>query len=1052
MPFEKIKKELDSILKGEGYSFDEYLETGLIYVNENKSTCLKIDIDICNRNKYQYISYTSVQNELVNKYDLFLRFSISTIHDLDRFLIEFRFFTKAESEPEKLKQYGANREELEIDPTLPEATFEECFSLAFGEKNLYALTRESRYYDFDGKRRYIDYVLKTTKQNYAIELNGEAFHHPAVIKEKRYASQLFKQNSLSAEGYKVFRWSQRGMADKDRFIQEIKLYFGEPEYFESTPHFKSLRYLKTFLLAEHQHDALAYIDSLRDEGRNTFIIVLPTATGKTEIFIEDIYRQSLKNSLFRALVLVPRNKLVDQTISRFKERYPDVNIGNNFNNTETKYVCIQTYAYILRHYHENVSDEFDYIVVDEAHHAQANGLKRVLEYYNPKNLLGFTATDQRLDQKRLEDIFGQYETQLTLKEAMQKGLVPPVSVYRLETSIDLSNVRFNGKDFVKSDLQKSILISSRDEMIVSLIKDAFRAPIIDSSELKQGLVFCVDIKHANRVAELFNKEGINAAAVSGQNRIQSDKALNEYKEGGIQFLCACDLLNEGWDSPQTSILVMARPTMSKVLYMQQLGRGLRHDKKKERVYVIDVVDSYGAKLQSWSAHGLFGIRTYIPFGDLLGAKVGEGTAELQILSGLYEQEIKLVPLDIFTMQEQLADMLSEEQLARELFVSTGTVRIWLKRRDIDADYQLPFGRRTLSFFSRETLSDIRKKKNINIHTDETRKEDFIDFVAERDYTFSYKMIFLCLMFKLANERGEVDLPKLTQQYSSFYKAFLEKNNAADRENSPVNKIDFLGNENELQKSILKNPFEKFERKRFMHHCTDLNYICFDSLLWRQLETNDILSIQEQMFQDLTDYYEKLNLIVSENIRNQLQFISEKVDVNELEGIDDKLKFYDTVSELNKYTTVIPYYPIEVAAGNFADSEIIEEPASWLDISKTNFQGVLTKDLFVTRIKGHSMEPTIPDGSYCLFKYGVVGSRNGRVVLAKKDGVLDKDFQTSFTVKRYFSEKMASSEFEWRHKKIELRPDNPEYDVIEINEDDAVSFLIVAEFIQLLRVN
>lgn len=173
------------------------------------------------------------------------------------------------------------------------------------------------------------------------------------------------------------------------------------------------------------------------------------------------------------------------------------------------------------------------------------------------------------------------------------------------------------------------------------------------------------------------------------------------------------------------------------------------------------------------------------------------------------------------------------------------------------------------------------------------------------------------------------------------------------------------------------------------------------------------------------------------------------NINEKKNAFKKINFIADVKTDEKYTSFLPFYPIEIAAGNFADSEVIEEPSSWLDISRTNYHGALTKDLFITRIKGHSMEPGIPDGSYCLFKYGVVGSRNNRVVLVKKDGIIDPDQQTSFTIKRYYSEKTENTDFEWAHQKIELRADNPEYDTIEIKEEDADSFVVVAEFIQIL---
>jgi len=180
--FDHIKKEISPFLETFGYQYHKHKETGLIYQHQLQSICLIIDINICNLKYYPYIDYTSVQNEFTHQNDLLLRFSISSDNDIERLKIELEFFTSEEPEPDKLKKYGANRQEQKIDPTLPEATFESCFAQAFGEKSLYALTREAEYYDYDGKRRFIDYVLKTENGNFAIELNGEQFHHPAAIK------------------------------------------------------------------------------------------------------------------------------------------------------------------------------------------------------------------------------------------------------------------------------------------------------------------------------------------------------------------------------------------------------------------------------------------------------------------------------------------------------------------------------------------------------------------------------------------------------------------------------------------------------------------------------------------------------------------------------------------------------------------------------------------------------------------------------------------------------------------------------------------------------
>ena len=145
-----------------------------------------------------------------------------------------------------------------------------------------------------------------------------------------------------------------------------------------------------------------------------------------------------------------------------------------------------------------------------------------------------TATPDRSDQQRLEKIFGEYEPQLSLEEAIQQGLVPPVRCYRVESNIDLSEVRFNGKEYVKNDLQRTLLVPSRDQLIADVIKKYFS----EQFSKKQGVIFCVDIQHTKRMAKLFREEGIAAESVDGRDRIKARIAINKYNSHEIRFLCA----------------------------------------------------------------------------------------------------------------------------------------------------------------------------------------------------------------------------------------------------------------------------------------------------------------------------------------------------------------------------------------------------------------------------------------------------------------------------------------------------------------------------------
>lgn len=676
-------------------------------------------------------------------------------------------------------------------------------------------------------------------------------------------------------------------------------------------------------------------------------------------------------------------------------------------------------------------------MVDEAHHAAAHGLRKILEHFTPSHLLGVTATPERFDQQKIEEIFGEYSPQLSLEDAIQKGLVSPVRCFRVKSNIDLSEVRFNGREFVKNDLQTTLLVPSRDLLIVDLLHRYFGGEF----RHKQGVVFCVDIKHAKRMADVLSKSGITAAAVDGKDRKKADEAQKLYNRGTTRFLCACDLLTEGWDSPQTSILVMARPTFSKVLYMQQLGRGLRNHPGKEALYVIDVVDNYGAKLQPLSLHALFKIPNYLPFANLLDPKREDRQDEIIVLDGLFEGERRIEPVDIFTFEEMYGSFLNEEQLARELFVSTGTVRQWVRKGKIISDVTYPFGRRQLHFFDPQQVEFIREQNGLKGHSEETRVEDFEEFLDKRDYTFSYKIIFLLSFLKICNARSEASLPDLLELYHRFYADLLNKHGQNERETCPYNRQEYLTDSQEIKRSILANPFEKFERKRFFYHCKDLNYIALDPTLVSNIKPEKYSKIAEQMEHDLHDYYEKIGISIS---KEDYSFLLNKKDSE-----SSHLLLVDNPTADQKYSELLPFYPLQVAAGGFKDSEIPIEPESWFVVEGLTTRRSLSSSMFVAQVSGKSMEPTIPDGSYCLFTFEIGGSRNGRIVLAQKSDLADQDTGAGYTVKTYRSVKVVGEDADWQHESISLLPVNPEYEEIVIPAEDAENFSVVAFFVEVL---
>ena len=247
----------------------------------------------------------------------------------------------------------------------------------------------------------------------------------------------------------------------------------------------------------------------------------------------------------------------------------------------------------------------------------------------------------------------------------------------------------------------------------------------------------------------------------------------------------------------------------------------------------------------------------------------------------------------------------------------------------------------------------------------------------------------------------------------------------------------------MQQSLLRNPFEKFERKRFFYHCKDLNYIAMDRLLIEQLKADDYANIKEQMIQDLKNYYSKLQITIAEDDFNFL------LGQKESKPGHGKIVFLDSVRNKEKFKTALPFYELSIAAGEFLDSETPAEPEAWIDISGLSKRKSFDKYMFVSRIQGRSMEPVISDGSYCLFTRETAGTRNNRIVLAQKLGLHDVDTGASFTIKKYESSKIYDSDTEWRHENIILKAANSYYEDIVIPPEEADQFSIIAYYLETL---
>lgn len=648
----------------------------------------------------------------------------------------------------------------------------------------------------------------------------------------RYIKQLVRQNTLSLLGNSVFRFSTNNILAKEQMIENIKRFFGNKQEFVNINSIKSER---KFELYQHQKEYLDKFNELREVGTKSILVILPTASGKSQIVISDL--QSYYQSFKRVLIMVPSLKIKEDWEERVRVLYNEC-------------VEVRTYNAAFKDRLTHEPDYYDYIVFDEAHHAQAPNCKKTIQYYNPQFLVGLTATPDRLDQRKITDIFGNYDTHLTLEEAIKKDIISNIRVFRLKSNIDLSEVRFNGKDFNNADIEKTLFVDSRNELIAETLKKYFEPRM---GFYKQGLIYCVNVAHAKKLAQFLQGIGLTCEAVYGTNK-KNEVVFDRYKKKELQFMTTCQMISEGWDSPQTEIIVMARPTLSKVLYLQQLGRGARKYPGKECLYCIDVVDNYSAQLRPWCFNSLFHLNTYAPW---MGFKSGRTNEYLELL-GLSEMEMKLEEIDILTFEEKYPGIKSAEQAARLLFVNTDTLKSWVKKEASLASLYLTVGNRKVPFFSDDDILIIRNKKNLKAHSEETILEDFTDFIDQNSLTYSFKLVFLLKFLDLVDNDGECNFNQLAEKYKQFYMDRLNRGLQVDRKGCVFTK-EYLEEKSKLNRSILDNPFEKFERKRFIYYAKskDFNLFSFNPILWKRFNREYLDELRTKLNRFLETYYESM---------------------------------------------------------------------------------------------------------------------------------------------------------------------------------------------------
>ncbi len=336
-------------------------------------------------------------------------------------------------------------------------------------------------------------------------------------------------------------------------------------------------------LRDYQKEALHSIINLYNSNITKQLIVLPTGSGKTVIIAA-----ILKFFNKKTLVISHRKEIIKQTINTIK-RFCDTDVGIYLGkekdlNHKIIVGSIQTCCISK----ELLKEQFDILIIDEAHHSAAKTYKKLIDELgfgdnSSKLLIGFTATPNLSNGNTLGNIYQEISYHKEISEMIDSKYLVNVICRKIRTDIDLKDVEVKRGDYKKVSLCKIINTFSRNKLIVEKYKEHIKCG--------KTLAFCVDIKHANDLDKVFKSYNIKSEVIIGKiNKLERNRILKEFRQNKIEVLISVSLFIEGFDMPEIDSILMARPTKSRSLYIQMIGRGLRPSINKDKCMVLDFID------------------------------------------------------------------------------------------------------------------------------------------------------------------------------------------------------------------------------------------------------------------------------------------------------------------------------------------------------------------------------------------------------------------------------------------------------------------------------
>ncbi|HXI13728.1 MAG TPA: DUF3427 domain-containing protein [Thermoanaerobaculia bacterium] len=620
---------------------------------------------------------------------------------------------------------------LDLRGSIDLRVFESSFLRSFHPKSYVLRSDDEHGVAFVGSSNISESALRRgIEWNYRVTSSEE----PQGFAEVRQAfEQLFQSQDTVPLTQEWIESYERRRRIAELVMPDLVREVAPEPYGATTPH-------------EVQREALAALDATRIEGNKAGLVVLATGLGKTWLSAFDTARPEFRRVLFVA----HREEILNQAMRTFRHVRSNARLGL-YNGTsrdpgaEVVFASVQTLGR-AEHLARFDPTEFDYLVIDEFHHASAPTYRKIINHFQPRFLLGLTATPERSDGGNLLALCHENLVyRCDLSEGIRRGLLSPFHYFGVPDDVDYANIPWRNNRFDEEELTNALATQRRAENILEQWR---------SRGGSKTIAFCVSQRHADFTADYFVLNGVRAVAVhSGPRSAPRTISLERLAAGELDIVCAVDMFNEGVDVPEIDTVMMLRPTQSKILWLQQLGRGLRKTDDKPHLNVIDYIGNHRTFLLK--PQTLFDLSPGRP--EILNFLERYQNAELELPPGC-EVTYDLETIDILRKlaQSGRGDLDALRRYYEDFRELHGV------RPSASEAYHDSYNPRSARKDYKSWVGFVRAMKDLDADS-KVALDDHSDFLTSLETTpisNSFKMIVLLAMLNLDRFPGEVGIDEL----------------------------------------------------------------------------------------------------------------------------------------------------------------------------------------------------------------------------------------------------------------------------------------------------